>query len=354
MMTRHDFLLKGSLLLLTALVSSLAGLVPASRSFAADATQDVPLQDKAVASVVVQLRQVDLGFPVEATVEAVHQATVAAQIQGRVVEMRVEAGQRVKRGELLLRLDAREAAGSDVSARAALVQAGAAYERSKSLHAQKYISQAALDQSAAALKAAQGAAGAAGATLSHGNVTAPMTGVVAQRHVEPGEMATPGLPLVTVFDPKSMRVIASLPQYKLAELKKSGSARIEFPETGKWLNATRVEILPTVDARSHTATARLYLPDNVDAVVPGMFARAHFTIGQAQKLTVPAAAILRRGEVTAVYVLDQNGAARMRQVRLGEAVAGGELEVLAGIVPGERVSLNPVKSGIELKMPASK
>nr|MBP7423808.1 efflux RND transporter periplasmic adaptor subunit [Sulfuritalea sp.] len=96
-------------------------------------------------------------------------------------------------------------------------------------------------------------------------------------------------------------------------------------------------------------TARLYLADNVEGVVPGAYARAHFTVGQAKKLTVPPAAVLRRGEVTAVYVIDDKGAAKLRQVRLGEAVAGGELEVLAGLNSGERVSLSPVKAGIELK-----
>lgn len=329
---------RGFLIFLMA--ASLAALVPASRSFAADA---------AATSVVLQLHEVDLGFPVEATVEAVHQATVAAQISGRVTDLRVDAGQRVKQGDLLMRLDAREAAGSDASARASLAQAGVAYERTKNLYVQKFVSQAALDQAAAAWKAAQGTAGASGAALSHGDVTAPMAGLVAQRHIEIGEMAAPGRALVTVFDPKSLRVIASLPQYKLTELKKAGRARIEFPESGIWVDALRVEILPTVDARSHTATARLYLPENIEGVVPGLYARAHFTIGQARKLTVPPMAVLRRGELTAVYVLDDKGAARLRQVRLGEAVAGGELEVLAGISPGERVSLVPVKTGIDLK-----
>ena len=348
--------------ILTGLVSLLAGVASASKSFAADAMparaavfgiardiKEVPLPDASASSVVVQLREVDLGFPVEATVEAVRQATVAAQIAGRVLEVRVDAGQRVRQGEVLLRLDAREAAGSDASAQATLAQAGAAYERTKNLHAQKFVSQAALDQAAAAWKAAQGAAGTSGAALSHGAVTAPMAGLVAQRHIELGEMAAPGRLLVTVFDPKSMRVIASLPQYKLAELKQAGRARIEFPDTGTWVDALRVEILPTVDVRSHTATARLYLPENIEGVVPGIYARAHFTLGKAQKLTVPPVAVLRRGEVTAVYVLDDKGGARLRQVRLGEAVPGGELEVLAGITPGERISLTPIKAGIELK-----
>jgi len=356
MTTLTRFLPKGSLLLLTALVSVLAGLVPASISLMSGSAWAISpggMPDVPATSVVVQLREVDLGFPVEATVEAVRQATVAAQIAGRVLEVRVDAGQRVKQGELLMRLDAREAAGSDAGARASLAQASAAYERTKNLHAQKFVSQAALDQAAAAWKAAQGAATASGAGLSHGTVTAPIAGIVAQRHVEPGEMAAPGRPLVTVFDPKGLRVIASLPQYKLAELKKAGRARIEFPETGVWIDAVRVEILPTVDARSHTAMARLYLPENIAGVVPGAYARAHFTIGRAQKLTVPASAVLRRGEVTAVYVLDVKGGVRLRQVRLGEAVSGGDLEVLAGINPGERVSLAPVKAGIDLKTPAS-
>ena len=325
-------------LLLTAAL--LASMLPAGGAVAAEA---------APTSIVVQLREADLAFPVEATVEAVNQATVAAQVAGRVIALRADPGQRVKQGEVLMRLDAREAAGSDAGARATLAQASAAYERTQSLHARKFVSQAALDQATAAWQAAQGAAGTAGATLSHGAVTAPMAGLVAQRHIELGEMAAPGRPLFTVFDPKGLRVIASLPQYKLAELKKAARARIEFPETGTWVDAIRVEILPTVDARSHTATARLYLRENIEGVVPGMYARAHFTIARVQKLTVPPAAVMRRGEVSAVYVVDEKNGAHLRQVRLGEAVSGGELEVLAGISPGERVSLTPVKTGIELK-----
>lgn len=327
-------------LLLAILFSLWFAMGSESSSFAAEATPD---------SVVVQWREVDLGFPVEATVEAVRQATVATQIAGRVLQIRVDAGQRVKQGEVLMTLDAREAAGADAGARATLAQASAAYERTRNLHAQKFVSQAALDQAAAAFKAAQGAAAASGAGASHGTVTAPIAGIVATRHVEPGEMATPGLPLITLFDPKGMRVIASLPQYKLAELKKSTHARIEFPESGRWIDVQRVEILPTVDARSHTATARLYLPENIEGVVPGVFVRAHFSIGKGKKLTVPPSAILRRGEVTAVYVLDDKGVAHLRQIRPGEAVVGGEIEVLAGLNPGERVSLAPVKVGIERK-----
>jgi multidrug efflux pump subunit AcrA (membrane-fusion protein) len=106
-------------------------------------------------------------------------------------------------------------------------------------------------------------------------------------------------------------------------------------------------VLPTIDAQSHTATARIYLPD-AEGLVPGMAARVHFVTGRAQKLTLPPQAVLRRGEISAVYVL-KDGKPALRQVRLGEPVADGELEVLSGIAAGETVSLDPVKTGIEMK-----
>lgn len=300
-------------------------------------------------TVILEAREIDLAYPAEAVVEAVRQATVAAQVSGRVVEVRADAGQRVEKGQLLMRIDAREAAEGAAAAQAQLAQAKAAYERTKSLHAQKFLSAAALDKAEADYKAAQAAAGASGATVGHATVTAPIAGIVAQRHAELGEMAAPGKPLVTVYDPKGLRLIANIPQYKLAEVRKSGRARLEFPEIGLWLDAARVEILPTADVRSHTVTARLYLPEGVENVIPGMAARAHFVTGSGKKLTVPPKAVIRRGELTGVYVVDAQDVTRLRQVRLGEMLGNGELEVLAGLSAGDRVSLDPIQAGIRLK-----
>jgi RND family efflux transporter MFP subunit len=300
-------------------------------------------------TVTLQARDVDLTYPAEAVVEAVNSATVAAQVQGRVVEVRADAGQRVKKGEVLMRIDAREFAENAAAAEAQSIQAKANYERMKNLYAQKFVSSAALDKAEADFKSAQAAAGASGANYSHANITAPMSGIVAQRLTELGEMATPGKPLITVYEPKGLRVIASIPQYKLAAVKTGLKARLEFPETGQWIDAVRVEILPTADARSHTVTARLYLPDTVTGVIPGMAARAHFVIGSGKKLTVPPAAVLRRGEVTAVYVIDAQEQPHLRQIRLGETVGNGEVEILAGLSGGERVSLDPIKAGMQLK-----
>ncbi len=297
-------------------------------------------------SVAVKPHRVDLSFPAEALVEAVQQTTVGAQIAGRVIEVKADAGQNVKKGEVLMRIDAREAEEAARAANAQYANARLNYERTKSLVAQKFMSAAALDKARADYDAASASRAAAAAGESHATIVAPLTGVVARRHAELGDMATPGKPLFTLYEPGGLRVTASIPQYKLAEVRANRRAKVEFPETGKWVDAAKVEVFPAADPRTHTVQARVYLPDNLPGVIPGMFARAHFVTGKAKKLLVPAAAVLRRGEVTAVYVIDDKNIARLRQLRLSEPLAGGFHEVLAGVSAGEKVALDPVKAGI--------
>jgi len=304
---------------------------------------------QALATATVELREVDQTYPAEAVVEAVRQSTMAAQVQGRVIEARFDAGARVRAGEVLMRLDEREAAQGQAGAQAQLANARAARERNKNLLAQKFISQSAFDKAEADYQIAAASAGQAGTLTSFATIHAPFAGMVAQRHSELGEMAGPGKALITVFDPKSLRVVASIPQHKLAEVRQALRARVEFPETGKWVDASRVEILPTADTQTHVIKARVYLPDNLQGILPGMFVRAHFVTGKAKKLLLPAGAVLRRGELTGVYVMDDRAVPRLRQVRLGEPQAGGDIEVLAGLAAGETVALDPVKAGIALK-----
>ncbi len=309
-----------------------------------------PTVQAELASHVVSAAPVPTGFSAEARIEAVRAATLAAQIAGRVTEIPVEPGQSVKKGELLLRIDARELAGADAAGQASLAQAAAQWQRSQQLYQQKFISRSALDQAELAYKAAQGNAGASGASLSHARVTAPISGVVGERLIEPGEMAAPGRALITVHDPASLRVIASVPQSRLPALKTGQkAAMIEVVESGRRVPVKRVEVLPTVDSVSHTVTVRLYLADGETGLTPGMAVRAHLLTGSAEKLTVPAQAMVRRGEVNAVYVLTEGSAPRLRQIRPGEVLADGRIEVLAGLSAGERVALDPIKAGLALK-----
>ncbi len=302
-------------------------------------------------TVLVQPHPVDLTFPAEAVVEALSQATLAAQVSGRVTEMRVDAGQVVKKGDLLMRIDAREAAETAAGASAQVINAKANYERLKNLRLQNFVSAAALDKARADFEAAQALHGQTRVGVGHAAVTAPISGIVAQRLIELGEMAAPGRPLLTIYDPNGLRVTASIPQYKLPQMRAVKQARVEFPELGKWIEATAVTLLPTADAATHVSQVRVNLPadaKDLGSIFPGMFARVHFVIARVTRMTVPQVAVVRRGEVAAVYVQGEQGALSLRQLRLGEPL-GAEVEVLAGLRAGERVVLDPIKAGIALK-----
>lgn len=298
--------------------------------------------------ITVKPHAVDLAFPAESLVEAVQQATVGAQIAGRVLEVKADAGQSVQKGDVLMRIDGREAAEAARAAEAQYANAKVSYDRTKSLVTQKFMSSAALDKARADLDAAAANRAAAGAGQSHATIVAPMTGIIARRHAEMGDMATPGKPLFTIYQPGTLRVTASIPQYRLKAMRDVKTARVEFPELGKWVDAVKVQVLPTADAATHVSQVRVTLPD-VPEATPGMFARVHFITGQSEKLTVPASAVLRRGEVAAVYVQTADNRLSLRQLRLGDAVGLGEIEVLAGLSAGDKVVTDPVKAGIQLK-----
>lgn len=301
---------------------------------------------------VVQLQPVELTLSAEAIVEAVNQATLAAQVSGRIVDVYVDAGQAVRKGDLLMKIDSREATEAAAGASAQLVNARANYQRMLGLRQQGFVSQAAVDKAKAELDAAQATQGQTSVVVDHTAVRAPISGIVAQRLTELGEMAVPGKPLLLIYDPKGLRVTASIPQYRLAQMRSVKQATIEFPELGKTVAATRVTVLPTADSATHVSPVRVDVPAGISDVVPGMHARLHFVIGRASKMSMPQTAIVRRGEVAAVYVQNEAGALALRQLRLGEAVGAGEVEVLAGLQAGERVVLDPLKAAVQIKSAA--
>ncbi len=311
----------------------------------------------------VEYRPVDAGYAAEAVVEAGRQSTIAAQVSGRILELKWDAGDAVRQGQLLVRIDDSEVrpnvAGNQAQvaqAQANLVNAQAQYERTQKLVAKKFISQSALDQSRASYEAAQAQVAAAragvaqaSATRNFSSISAPFSGLISARLAQVGEMASLGRELLTMFDPSTLRVVASIPQDKLDEVRKSGRGSIEFPSIGRWVDATSVTVLPEADSRTHISRVRLELPRELTGIYPGMFARAYFATGQAKKLLVPASSLVRRSEVTGVYVVSAGDKVQFRQVRLGEMALTQKLEVLSGLAEGELVATEPIKAGIYLK-----
>ena len=310
---------------------------------------------KPLATVEVAYKDVERTYPAEGLVEAARQSVVAARADGRIVELKVEAGDRVRAGQVIARIDERAAAQSVAESRAQVARAEADLanakvnlDRTQRLVAEKFVSAASLDKARtdydaarAQLAAAQAASDRAATSRDYTVITAPFAGIVAVRHVQVGDMALPGKPLVTLYDPSELRVVAQVPQATAAQLRgKVVEAYAEIPTAQLTTKAKRVTVLPSSDPHTLTTDVRLDLPDTVGDIVPGTFARALFPVGRAQRLVIPASAVVQRSELAAAYVVTESGAVQLRQIRLGERTVDG-VEVLAGLAPGDRVVLDP-------------
>lgn len=282
----------------------------------------------------------------DGVVEAERQAQMAAQVSGTVMEIRVHPGDRVKAGQVLLRLDDQQAhqasaAGSAQvqAAQATLTEASQEEHRQQQLFAQGYISQAALDRAEARFHSAQAVAQAQQAQASESRTAAgyyvlraPFDGVVADIPAHVGDMAQPGRLLLNFYDPAHLRVTTQLPQ-SVAATVDNQRTRLELvagqiPE--QWVKPASLTVLPTVDPLSHTVEVRLGLAGQ-NLPRPGTFVRVWLPgSGAANILRVPLSAVVQRAEMTGVYVRDSQGRALLRQVRLGR-VMGSEVQVLTGI-----------------------
>ncbi|WP_284617235.1 efflux RND transporter periplasmic adaptor subunit [Aquabacterium humicola] len=300
------------------------------------------------------------GASYDGVVQAVRQTTVGAQVPGAVVAIEVRAGDAVKAGQVLLRLDARAAdqvaaagAAQVLAAKAAQDAATREFERQQQLYEKQFISRSALERAEAQHKAAQAQAAAqlasAGAARTESGfyvVRAPYAAVVADVAVVQGDMAMPGRPLLTLYDPSVLRISVAVPRTAVARLSQSAAVTADVPGViaGR-LAPLRVQVLPMVDAASHTQELRLDLPPGLAGLAPGMFARAWLPADSADtRLYVPAAAVVRRAELSAVYVVGADGRPMLRQVRLGRT-SGGDVEVLTGLSAGERVAIEPQAAG---------
>ncbi len=305
-------------------------------------------------------------FVADALIEAVHQATVAAETTGRITQIFFDVDDVVEQEEVLLRFtDEEQQAGlaraeaGQKEAVARRVQAQAEHTRIKSVFARKLVARSALDKSSADLKAAEQRVKAAEADLKEAHqqleytvVRAPYAGIVVKRHVNVGERVRPGTPLMTGFSLEKLRATTSVPQSMVAAVRQHGEVRISIDRTESVISKD-ITVYPYADAASHNFTVRAELPSVSAGFYPGMFAKAYFVIGEKPRLLVPARAVVHRSEVTAVYVVDAQGQVGFRAVRIGQSfadeAAGKAVEVLAGLEAGEQVALHPLKAGVLLK-----
>jgi multidrug efflux pump subunit AcrA (membrane-fusion protein) len=307
-------------------------------------------------------------------------AVIASRVLAPIVDVRVRPGDRVHRGDVLMTLDARDLRANDARAEASAVSAAESvkaaeadvrasessvqlarltHDRIAALQATRSATTAELDQAIAARSAAEAqhaaaearlaaanamreaakaAAAASAVTVTYATLTAPFDGVVTERSAEPGSMAAPGSPLLTLEDPTTYRLEVTLDESRAALVTRGSAAKIRF-DSGDPVSNGRVVEIARVDPMSHSFVVKIDLGSGA-AVRSGQFGRASFAGPPRRALTVPLSALVRRGQLTFVFVADREQGARLRAISTGETV-GDRAEVLSGLRQGDRVVTSP-------------
>jgi RND family efflux transporter MFP subunit len=292
---------------------------------------------------VVRARTVPSSRVIAGTVRSANVSPLSARVVGNVVRVHVAEGDRVKRGQLLVEIDSREgqaqagaAASSVAAARANATNAETTWQRYAALRARSSVSQQELDDvkarrdaARAELERTRAMADQARTFLDDSAVRSPVDGIVTARLVDPGAQATPGMPLVVVEDSAQFRVEVMVPEHLV--VRAGDPVRLEWSGGSRQSVVTRVQ--PNVDASTRSSLVQINVGD---ALRSGTFVHVHFRSGDHAALVVPPGAIVRRGALTTVFVVGNDGVARMRLITLG-----ANDEVLSGLDDGERVVTEP-------------
>jgi len=325
------------------------------------------------------------------TVRSKTQTLVASKVQGYVREVRVREGDHVEPGTLLIAVEEREfraqvdrdQAGVDEAVsgldevRRLLEEAEAALRSAKADHeyaaataaryrqlidrhliaaqdyeqtdARRKSAEAAVEQGRARIlslrareqqmlrriERARAQLRISEVALSDTRIVAPSTGIVVSRRVEPGNVAVPGQPLLILDDPRLYRLEAEVGESGMSSIKLGQRVPVTLDSIGQAMDGKVVEIVPASDPASRSVTVKLELPP-LPSLRSGLFGRASFAAGERMALLAPAGALMERGQLTGVYVVDGQSVARFRLVTAG-ARRGDRVEILSGLSPGERL-----------------
>ena len=285
-------------------------------------------------------------------ITAHEEAIISSRVMGVIEKINVREGDRVEKGQLLavisapeLELQSVSAAGGFRSAEAALEQAKRDFERMDFLYQRQAASKVeweraktALSQAEANLTFAKGGAGSASAIAKYTNLLAPFDGLVAERLLDQGTLASPGIPILKIVDNRSFRIEVTFDEKKISKLDLFDSAHVIIDAIKFETDVSISRIVPASDPRSHTVIVQTDIPQ-IQGITSGQFARLVLKVGSQIGIAIPESAVIESGGLTFVKVASENGRSVIRYVRLGRKLKNGMVEVQAGLEAGEEVLL---------------
>lgn len=335
---------------------------------------------------VIEVRHVDWPFIYEApgTVRARTASTLASKVMGFVREVRAQPGDTVTAGQVLVVIDSRdlesgleqaraaeqearsgiaEADNAVAAAKAQLSLAQITFKRMEDLFQKKSISHQEYDEARARLQTAEAAhqmalsrraqldakiaqarqaVETASVLRSYAEIRAPFAGIVTEKRVEQGQMATPGTPLLTIEQAGGYRLEAPVEESMLGHVRRGQAVEVLIDASGQTLKGRIDEIVPAIDPSSRAFTVKASIPSG-PGIRSGLFGRLRIARGSHPALVVPSDAIIKRGELQSVLVAE-GGVARSRMITSG-LVRDGLVEVLSGLQAGEKI-IHPRPTGL--------
>ncbi|MEW6348358.1 MAG: efflux RND transporter periplasmic adaptor subunit [Thermodesulfobacteriota bacterium] len=311
-----------------------------------------PAGEKGVAAKTVEAKTMRVvgQVTVSGSVSSREMARVASRISGNIVDVKADAGNSVKKGQVIVRIDSKEmtervaqAGAALESAKADLSKARKDFDRFKALFEKESVSQKAFDDAKAGLDIAQGAENRVQAAyeeartqLSYTEVVSPFDGVVAERFVNVGDLAAPGTPLMSIFMPGQAELVASAGEQYASFLKTDTPVKVEIPSVELKEDTKIREVVPQSHEKTRTITVKAPLTAK-PGLRPGLYGTLSFATEISEVIMIPAAAIKIVGQLETVKVLE-GSSIKIRQVKAGKK-SGDSVEVLSGLNAGEKVVL---------------
>jgi len=292
---------------------------------------------------------------VAGAVASARQTAVSARVLARIEEIRVAAGSRVRENDVLVVLDARDLRSAVGAAEEALRAARARLELAESEHTRieqllerGVAPQRQLDQAVSELRAARAdvlgleeSVAKAKTGLSYAEIRAPVSGRVVDRLAEPGDTATPGTPLLRIYDPTLLRVEVPVRESLAVDLSVGQRLPVEVPALGTSLDGVVDEIVPFAEPGARTLLVKVRVVSPDERLFAGMYARVAVPAGERRLVLVPSAAVHEIGQLSYVDVVTGDRGRERRLVTTGPPQDGDRIEILSGVAPGERVWVPP-------------
>ena len=285
-------------------------------------------------------------------IEAVQNANLSTRMMGYVTDTYVNVGDKVSKGQLLLRINSADISAQSAQVSASITEAKAAfknaendYNRFKTLYEQNSASQKEMDDitanyemAKARLEAANQMKNQVNAQLAYSNIKAPFSGVITGKFINKGDMANPGMPLISIETPGKFQVTALVPESEITKIKEGTSANVLVKSTNQLLTGTVTEVSTSAENTGGQYFVKVIL-DKTDAkLLSGMYTSVQFPVEKStetKRILVPESALVKQGQLTGLYTIGNDNVAILRWLRTGKTF-GDKVEVLSGLAADEQ------------------